>query len=71
MQETTYSLDVSLRNSGAKCVSNKMSRRFQNVSVCSTLHCQTAEGLAETFVYYVGDGFGIPWDFAKGYDLVF
>ena len=31
----------------------------------------TAEDSAETFVYYVGNGFGIPQNFAKGYDLVF
>ena len=27
--------------------------------------------LAETFAYHVGNGFGIPWPFAKDYDLIF
>ena len=31
----------------------------------------TAKNLAETFVNYIGNGCGIPWHFAKGYDLVF
>ena len=38
---------------------------------------KTAKNLAETFciyihdMYHVGNGFGIPWHFAKEYDLVF
>ena len=32
---------------------------------------KTAKDSAQTFVHYVGNGFGIPRDFAKGYDLVF
>ena len=32
---------------------------------------QTPKDLAETFVYYIGNGFGIPGRFAKDYDLVF
>ena len=32
---------------------------------------KTAEDSAETFVYYVSNGFGIPQHFAKGSDLVF
>ena len=31
----------------------------------------TVEDSAETFVYYVANGFGIGWHFAKGSDLVF
>ena len=27
--------------------------------------------LAEVFAYHVGNGFGIPWPFAKDYDLIF
>ena len=30
-----------------------------------------AKDSAETFVYYVGNGFGMPRHFAKGYDLGF
>ena len=30
---------------------------------------KTAEDSAKTFVYYVGNGFGIPRHFVKGYDL--
>ena len=32
---------------------------------------KTAKDLAETFVYLVGNGFGIPGYFAKDYHLVF
>ena len=32
---------------------------------------KTAEDLAEAFAYHVGNGLGIPRDFAKDYDLVF
>ena len=32
---------------------------------------ETAEDPEETCVYYVSHGFGIPQQFAKGYDLVF
>ena len=32
---------------------------------------KTTKDSAETFVYYVSNGFGIPWHFAKGYDLFF
>ena len=32
---------------------------------------KTAEDSAETYVYYVSNGFGIPQHFAKGTDLVF
>ena len=30
-----------------------------------------AEGSIDTFVYYLGNGFGTPRHFAKGFDLVF
>ena len=30
-----------------------------------------AKDSIDTFVYYISNGFGIPWHFAKGYDLVF
>ena len=32
---------------------------------------KTAKNSSETFVYYVGIGFRIPWHFCKGYDLFF
>ena len=32
---------------------------------------KTTEDLADTFVYHIGNGFGIPRHFAKDYDLVF
>ena len=50
-----------------------MLRRFQNFSVGldNTSAKITVEDSAETFLYYVDNGFGIPPHFAKGYDLVF
>ena len=64
---------LSLQNSDAKYVSNKMLWQFQNFSVCltSTLAEKSAKDSAETFAYYVGNGFAKPWHFAKGSDLVF
>ena len=69
---------LSLQNSGAKYVGNKMPESFQNFSVCL---CNTftkkkkkkkiAEDSAATFVYYVSNAFGITRDFIKGPDLVF
>ena len=32
---------------------------------------KSARDSAEIFAYYVGTGFGMPRDFAEGYDLVF
>ena len=32
---------------------------------------KTAEDSIDTFVYYVGNGFGMSWYFAKRYDLIF
>ena len=63
----------SLQNSGAKYFGNKIPRRFQNFSVYvgNTSAKKTAEDSAETFLYYVGNGFGMPRHFAKGYDLIF
>ena len=46
---------------------NKMPSPFQNFSVS----LKAAKDSAETFVYYVGTGFGIPRHFAEGYDLFF
>ena len=49
-----------------------MPRQIQNFLVCfgniyiGRKHCK--DYLAETFVNHVGNGFGIPWHFAKGYD---
>ena len=59
--------------SGAKHVGNKMPRQIQNFSVClsNASAKKTAKDLAETFVIHVGNGFGIPWHFAKDCDLVF
>ena len=39
----------------------------------SAIHWQKnfAEDLAEIFVYYLSNGFDIPWHFVKGYDLFF
>ena len=53
---------LSLQNSGGKYISNKILRQFQNFSVClsNTLAKKIAEDSEETFVYYVGNGFGIP-----------
>ena len=49
-----------------------MPRRFQNFSVClSNALAKKAEGSIDTFVYYLGNGFGTPRLFVKGYDLVF
>ena len=63
----------SLQNLGAKYVSNKMPRQFQNFSVWlgNTLAKITAKDSAETLVYYAGNGFGIPRNLVKGSDLVF
>ena len=63
----------SLQNSGAKYVNNKMLRQTQNfsVSLVNASAKKTAKDLAETFVNYVSNGFGIPWYFAKGHDLFF
>ena len=62
----------SLRNSGAKnnwydsgAISEFFSFPRQYVGK------KIAEDEAETFVYYIGNGFRIPRHFAKGYDLVF
>ena len=59
----------SLQNSCAKYAGNKMQRQFQNFSFCLSYMCGNTS--VETFVYYVSNGFGIPWHFVKGYDLVF
>ena len=50
-----------------------MPRRFQNFSVClgHALAKKTTEDSIGSFVYYLANGFGMPWHFAKGYDLVF
>ena len=55
-----------------------MLREFQNFSVCldNTSEEIAAKDSAETFLYYVGNSFGIPQHFAKGFgilprDLVF
>ena len=50
-----------------------MSRQIQNFSVClgNASAKETAEELVETFLYHVGNGFGIPRHFAKDYDLGF
>ena len=61
-----------LQNSGAKYVDNKLPRQFQNFSVC--LGNKSAKKLPKTQqkpIYYVGNGFGIPHNFAKSYDSVF
>ena len=65
--------EVSLRNSGATYVGNKMPRQIQNFSVNlgNASANKTAEDLAENFVYYVGNGFVIPRHFAKNYNLIF
>ena len=70
------SCGCSLRNSDAKYVGNNMPRRFQNFSVClgnnsAKKKKKNAEDSAETFVHYIGNGFGIPRHFTKGYDLFF
>ena len=46
---------------------------FRIFSVClsNTSEKKTAKDSAETFVYYVGNGFCIPQHFAKCFDLVF
>ena len=52
-----------------------MPRQIQNFSVCLSNALakkkKTAEDLAETFAYHIGNGFDIPQHFAKDYDLVF
>ena len=50
-----------------------MLRRFQNFSVPlgDISAKKTAEDSAETFAYYINNGFGIPRHFDKSYDLVF
>ena len=52
---------LSLRNSGTKYISNNMPRQIQNVSIClsNASAKKTSRGLIETFVYLVGNGFGI------------
>ena len=64
---------TSLQNSGVQYVVSKMQRHTKNFSVffSNVSAKETAKDLAETFVYYVSNGFGIPQDFAKAYDLVF
>ena len=56
-----YIYIFSLRNSAAKYVGNKMPRQFHNFPVClgnaSAKHI--AEDSVETFLYYVGNGFGL------------
>ena len=56
----------SLQNSGAKYVNTKMPRQFQNFPVClGNVSTKTiVEDSAETLVYYVGNGFGMPQHFA-------
>ena len=44
------------------------SRIFQFVGIVGR---KTAKDSAETFAYYVGNCFSIPWQFAMGYDLFF
>ena len=62
----------SLWNSGAKYISNKMPRWFQNFPVClGNMLEKTAKDSLEVFVCYVDSGFGMPGHFSKGYDLVF
>ena len=50
-------------NPGAKYVSSKMLRQFQNLSVFfgNRSAIKTAKDSAETFAYYVDSEFGIPW----------
>ena len=50
-----------------------MPRRFQNFSVCfcKASATKTAEDSIDIFAYYLGNGFGMPRHFAKGYDLIF
>ena len=62
----------SLQDSGAKNFNNKMPRQVQNflVCICNTSAKRTVKNSAETFSYYVGNGFGTPRYFTKGYDLV-
>ena len=57
-----------LWNSGAKYVSNKMLRCFHNFSICLGIMStkKLAKDSAETFVYYIGNGSGIPWLFDEG-----
>ena len=59
-------------NSAVKYIDNTMPRQIQKFSAylgnASTKNCQDP---AETFVYHVNNGFGIPQHFAKDYDLVF
>ena len=45
----------------------------QNFSVClgNALAKKTVEDSKDTFVHYLGNGFGIPRHFAERYDLVF
>ena len=46
---------------------------FKIFQFASAMHQQkkTAKDSAETFVYYVGNSFGMPQHFAKDYDLFF
>ena len=63
---------LSLRNLGAKYVGNKSQGDIRFFQFALEIHWQTTvENSAETFVYYVSNGFGIPQHFAKGSDLVF
>ena len=66
-------LDYSLQNSGAKYVSNKMPKQFQNFSVClyNISAKKPAEDSTENFAYYISNGFSICQHFAYGYDFVF
>ena len=59
------------RNSGAKYVCNAgaISKFFSLPR--QSVGKKTAEDSIDTFVYYLGNGFGMPRHFAKGYDLVF
>ena len=57
---------------------NKMPTPFQNFSVClgkvsakKKKEKKAGKDSAQTFVYYVGTGFGIPRHSAEDYDLFF
>ena len=54
----------SLQNSGAKYVSNKMSRQIQYFFSLprQCISKKTAKDSSETFVYHASNGFGIPVD---------
>ena len=63
-----------LQNSFAKYIGKKCQDKFR-IFFSLPRQCVgkkiTAKDLAETSVYHVSNGFGIPWHFAKDYDLVF